>query len=186
LAREAASRYKAVVKVKKRPAKKTAAKASRRPTAAKSTKVRPTPAAERRAYEGGCHCGAIGYTYTTLLAPARWPVRLCQCSFCRGHGTRSTSDPAGEVTFHFDRPEFLRRYRFALRTADYLVCKECGIYVGAVLLSGRGAQAMINLNTLRDPPKGLCPGKAVNHDDETGEIRRGRRVQTWTPVVGPV
>lgn len=99
---------------------------------------------------------------------------------------RATSDPAGELQFRFERPEFLRRYRFALRTADFLVCKECGIYVGAVLLSGRGAQATINLNTLRDPPKGLRPGKPVNHDNESGEIRRGRRVQTWTPVVGPV
>ncbi len=186
MAWEAASRYNARVKVKKRAAKKTAVKARRRPAVAKSAKVRPVPVGELRSFDGGCHCGAIAYTYTTTLPPARWPVRLCQCSFCRGHGMRATSDPSGELQFRFERSEFLRRYRFALRTADFLVCKECGIYVGAVLLSGRGAQATINLNTLRNPPKGLRPGKAVSHDDESGEMRRGRRAQTWTPVVGPV
>jgi hypothetical protein len=92
----------------------------------------------------------------------------------------------GELQFRFERPEFLRRYRFALRTADFLVCKECGTYVAAVLLSGRGAQGVINLNTLREPPKGLRPGKTVSYDGESGEVRRARRVLTWTPVVGPV
>lgn len=178
------------MKAKKPAARKRAAPAKRRPaaaTAVKAAKPRPPSVpAERRAYEGGCHCGAIEYTYTTMLAPARWPVRLCQCSFCRGHGNRATSDPVGELQFRFERPEFLRRYRFALRTADFLICKECGTYVAAVLLSGRGAQASINLNTLRAAPKGLRPGKPVSHDGESGEDRRGRRVQTWTPVVGPV
>ena len=55
-----------------------------------------------------------------------------------------------------------------------------------LLLSGRGAQAVINVNTLRAPPAGLQPGKPVTHDGESGEARRARRVQTWTPVVGPV
>ena len=138
------------------------------------------------AFDGGCFCGAIAYTYVTAQPAGRWPVRLCQCSFCRAHGVRATSDPAGELKFRFERPEFLRRYRFALRTADFLICKECGTYVAAVLLSGRGAQAAINLNTLRQPPNGLHAGKPVIHDGESVEARRTRRVQTWTPVVGPV
>ena len=169
-------------------------KAARKPSAGARRRERPsagggqlaTTASEPRSFEGGCHCGAIEYTYTTMLAPARWPVRLCQCAFCRGHGTRSTSDPSGQLQFRFERPEFLRRYRFALRTADFLICKECGISVAAVLLSGRGAQGVINLNTLREPPNGLRPGKPVNYEGESGEIRRARRVLTWTPVVGPV
>jgi hypothetical protein len=52
-------------------------------------------------------------------------VQRCQCSFCRGHGACTTADPAGEMQFRFVHPEFLRRYRFALRTADFLTCKEC-------------------------------------------------------------
>ncbi|MEO8224371.1 MAG: aldehyde-activating protein [Gammaproteobacteria bacterium] len=174
------------MKRKKTPARKRPVAGRRRPRPAGSSVARPVTTAERRSFDGGCHCGAIEYTYTTALLPTRWPVRLCQCGFCRKHGARSTSDSAGELHFRFERPEFLRRYRFALRTADFLICKECGTYVAAVLLSGRGAQAVINLNTLREPPKGLRPGKPVSHDDESGETRRARRVLTWTPVVGPV
>jgi len=174
------------VKRKKKAASKPSAGTRSRPRPSAGDGPRTATVSERRSFEGGCHCGAIEYTYTTSLPPARWPVRLCQCAFCRGHGARATSDPSGELQFRFERPEFLRRYRFALRTADFLICKECGTYVAAVLLSGRGAQGVINLNTLREPPKGLRPGTAVSHDGESGEGRRARRVLTWTPVVGPV
>lgn len=179
-------RYKDPVKRKKPAVRKRPAAVRREPRAVAPRKPRVAEPAERQAFEGGCHCRAIEYTYVTALPARRWPVRLCQCAFCRGHGVRATSDPAGEVQFRFERPEFLRRYRFALRTADYLICKECGTYVAAVLLSGRGAHASINANTLRLPPAGLQPGKAVIHDGESVEARRARRVQTWTPVAGPV
>jgi hypothetical protein len=179
-------RYKGCVKRKKPAVRKRVAAVRRRPRAAGVTKARAEEPAESQSFEGGCHCGAIAYTYVTALPVRRWPVRVCQCAFCRGHGARHSSDPLGELQFRFERPEFLRRYRFALRTADFLICKECGTYVGAVLLSGRGAQAAINVNTLRVPPAGLQPGKPVVHDGESGEARRARRVQTWTPVVGPV
>ena len=180
------SRYKGRVKRKKQAARKPSAEARSRPEPSGTRAPRPPVVSERRSFEGGCHCGAIEYSYTTTLPPPRWPVRLCECAFCRGHGVRATSDPSGELQFRFERPEFLRRYRFALRTADFLICKECGTYVAAVLLSGRGAQAVINLNTLRAPPAGLPPGKPVSHEGESGEVRRARRILTWTPVAGPV
>ncbi len=179
------SRYKQTVKTKKKTARKRST-AVRRPRATRAGPARPAEPAEKQSFDGGCHCGAIEYTYSTALPARRWAVRLCQCAFCRAHGARTTSDSAGEVHFRFERPEFLRRYRFALRTADFLICKECGTYVAAVLLSGRGAHAVVNLNTLRAPPKGLSAGKAVTRDGESAEARRARREQSWTPVVGPV
>ena len=171
---------------KKPAARKRSAPVKRRSRAPTSAAAREVPTGEPQSFDGGCHCGAIEFTYVTTLTPRRWSVRLCQCAFCRAHGARSTSDPGGELQFRFERPEFLRRYRFALRTADFLICKECGTYVAAVLLSGRGAQAVINLNTLRSAPTGLHPGKPVSHEGESADVRRARRVQTWTPVVGPV
>lgn len=135
---------------------------------------------------GGCHCGAIEYTFATAIPARRWVVHACQCAFCRGHGARTTADPAGEVQFDFTLPEFLRRYRFGLRTADFLVCRECGTYVAAVVLTGRGALANVNVNTLRVLPKDLPAAKAVVRDLESAEERRSRRARTWTPVVGPV
>jgi hypothetical protein len=139
-----------------------------------------------RSLEGACHCGALEFTYKTRLAPRRWSLRACQCGFCRGHGAQVTSDAQGTVHFRYLQPDRLRRYRFGLRTADFLVCRECGTYIGAVMMTGNGAVAIVNINTLRERPRGLPPAKAVNYRTESLEDRRARRRRTWTPVFGPV
>ncbi len=170
--------------MKKSKASKTRKSASvRRPAKKKSRTVKVL---QRTTYEGSCHCGAIEYTYATALPVHKWIVQRCQCSFCRGHGACTTADPAGEMQFRFVHPEFLRRYRFGLRTVDFLACKECGTLVAAVLLSRRGAHSMINVNSLREMPKRLPAGKPVAHNGESAEERRARRARTWTPVSGPV
>jgi hypothetical protein len=139
-----------------------------------------------RSFEGACHCGALEYTYETAVPPKRWSVRACQCGFCLGHGAHSTSDAKGQVSFRYLQPDRLRRYRFGLRTADFLICRQCGMYIGAVMLTGGGAVAVINVNTLKGSPRTLSEAKLVNHKNESLEERRGRRLKTWTPVFGPV
>ena len=139
-----------------------------------------------RAFEGSCHCGALEFTFETAVPPKRWEVRACQCSFCRGHGAVCTSDPKAKIQFRYVHPEHLRRYRFGLRTADFLICKECGCYVGAVMMTGSGAVAVINLNVLKEPPRTLPDPKTVNYRSESLEERRKRRRKKWTPVSGPV
>jgi hypothetical protein len=179
------------VAVKTRASSKRAAKAgSRKPVgrkpARRPAKARSSKPLQRTAYEGSCHCGAIEYTYATALPVNKWVIQRCQCSFCRGHGACTTADSAGEMQFRFVHPEFLRRYRFALRTADFLTCRECGTLVAAVLLSRRGAHSMINVNSLHEIPKRLPAGKPVKSSGESAEERRARRARSWTPVSGPV
>jgi hypothetical protein len=140
----------------------------------------------RRAYEGSCHCGALEFTFETAVPPAKWALRACQCAFCRGHGAVSASDPKGQLQFRYVHPEYLRRYRFGLRTADFLVCKECGTYIGAVMITGAGNVAIINVNTLKEAPRTLGKPKRVSHKGESLEERRARRRDRWTPVRGPV
>lgn len=142
--------------------------------------------ASLRSYEGSCHCGSLEFTYESHLSPKNWSVRACQCAFCRGHGALCTSDPKGVVRFRYVQPDRLRRYRFALRTADFLICRECGIYLGAVMMTGAGAVATVNINTLQERPRGMAAGRAVNYRGESLEERRSRRQQKWTPVFGPV
>lgn len=175
-------------KARKAPRSTASRKAApaRRPAKKKKKTGTPKKISLRTAYEGSCHCGAIEYTYATALPVHKWVVQCCQCSFCRGHGARITADPAGEMQFRFIHPEFLRRYRFGLRTADFLTCKECGTLVAAVLLSRRGAHSMINVNSLREIPKRMPAGKPIQNNGESAEERRTRRARTWTPVSGPV
>jgi hypothetical protein len=134
-------------------------------------------------YSGGCHCGNLAIRFETVLPLDALPVRSCACSFCTRHGTRCTSDPAGRVEITVRDPERLERYRFGLRTTDYLVCKTCGVYVGAVLDDEAGAVAIVNINCLAVGDHGWQAAKAMNYDGETEPERRARRLGTWTPAV---
>lgn len=137
-------------------------------------------------YEGSCHCGAIAFAYSSELPPERWSVRSCQCSFCRAHGARCTSDPDGRVRFRISKPDELIRYRFALRTADFLICRSCGVYVGAVLESEGEAFAIVNLNALDAPATTLPEPRETSYDAESTSDRVRRRSHGWTPVEGDV
>ena len=138
-------------------------------------------------YEGSCHCGAIGWTYRTALDPRRWPVRSCQCSFCRRHATRCTSDPDGSVELLAPGREALSRYRFGLNTAQFLVCRRCGTYIGAFAPGPPGhGFATLNLNALRTPVEGIPPATPTHYDSEGREERIARREERWTPVTKPI
>jgi hypothetical protein len=138
------------------------------------------------AFEGACHCGAIGYAYRTALPPNAWSVRACQCSFCRAHGTLTTSDPAGSVEFFEHAAGALTRYRFGQRITDSLVCGTCGVYLGAVVATPRGRFGIVNVNAMRSRPAGLPPAEPKDYAAETAEQRIARRERRWTPVAGAV
>ena len=133
-------------------------------------------------YEGRCHCGAIGWRYRTALVPSDWPVRSCQCTFCRSHQTRCTSDPNGSVEFDIVEPALLKRYSFGLRTAEFLVCSECGNYIGALATADETPVATLNLNVLRTPVSGLSEPDSAHYEAEDSRSRIERRKVRWTPV----
>ena len=137
------------------------------------------------AFEGRCHCGAIGFTFRTSQPPARWAVRACQCSFCRGHGARTIADPEGSVTFQITEASKLRRYRFGTQSSDFLICGNCGVYVAALLTSSNGQFATLNINTIRAPLE-VSEAVPVSYEGESGEQRQSRREQRWTPVAEAV
>jgi hypothetical protein len=136
-------------------------------------------------YRGQCHCGAIGFVYATERPPKSWSVRACQRSFCRAHGAHYTSDANGSVSFRFSEPDDLVRYRFGLRTADFLFCRACGVFIGAVMSTENGAFAALNLNALVTPVQ-LPTSDPVFYDAESEDSRVARRETRWTPVVGTV
>ena len=136
------------------------------------------------AYEGSCHCGAISYVFRTALPVARWTVRACQCSFCRTHASLTTSDPAGSIEFRVSRPDALHLYRFGLKTADFVLCRNCGTYLAARITTPKGSYAIVNLRALHDLPSALPGAQAVTYDAESTEGRIARRESVWTPVTG--
>ena len=139
-----------------------------------------------RAYEGACHCGAIGFVFRTALEPGQWSVRACQCTFCRLHATLSASDPAGSLEFKEHVPSALQRYRFGRKTADFLLWRNCGGYIGATMQSGARRFGIINARVLHTLLDRLPAPAPMDYDGENTAGRNERREQRWTPVTaGP-
>jgi len=134
-------------------------------------------------FSGSCHCGAIGFTFRTAIELPDWSIRACQCSFCRAHDAQSTSDPAGQISFIASRLESLQKYRFGLRTADFLLCRECGVYIGAVIASAGNAFGIVNVRALKETPDDLANIATISYDAEDVDGRVSRREERWTPVI---
>jgi hypothetical protein len=133
-------------------------------------------------YLARCHCGALTARYQTAIEPAVWAMRACQCSFCRGHGALTTSDPAGLLTFQSTNPTRIQRYRFGERTADFLICGECGVYVGVEMATDEGRFGVLNVLSLRPRIASLPAAEPMDYVAETAEVRRLRREERWTPL----
>jgi hypothetical protein len=138
---------------------------------------------EMQVYQGGCHCGALGIIYRTNIDPMYWRLRHDGCSFCRRHGVVGTSDPVGNLSVDIHDPSKVRYYRFAHRTADFLICGECGVFVAAITDTAQGKRAVINARVLGGVSLDLGSVVDVNFDDESSLQRADRRSRNWTPVV---
>lgn len=134
-------------------------------------------------HAGGCHCGNLRLTLRLSQAPEDTKLRACGCSFCRAHATRTTSDPAGAVDVRAWDWDTVVRYRFGSRTADYLVCAGCGVYIGAVCDTASGKRMVINTNSLHDRALFTATPAPVDHDGEATEDRMARRAANWTPAI---
>ena len=134
-------------------------------------------------YNGGCHCGAIRITYRSALPATDHVLRACQCTFCRKHASRAVSDPDGltEVTI-LDGMK-MSPYRFGFRTADYIVCRECGVYVAAVMSESDRAWSVTIVNALEDAGEFTGAATPVDFSDEKEEERLARRRSRWTPTI---
>jgi hypothetical protein len=134
-------------------------------------------------HQGGCHCGNLRVQVRLTISPDEMRVRSCACSFCRSHGTRTVSDPAGQADFWAVDWSFVERYRFGSRTADYLLCRRCGVYAGAVCETPAGRRAVINTRCLDDRAAFVREATHPDHDGENVEDRLARRAMNWTPTV---
>lgn len=109
-------------------------------------------------------------------------MRACGCRFCRQHAALSTSDPEGHVRFQAADPERLARYRFGLKTADFLVCRDCGVYLGALMADGDRAYAILNVNACAEPQRFLQKPVVMDYGAEDEAGRKARRRAKWTPA----
>lgn len=129
-------------------------------------------------FSGRCHCANLGYEMTTAIAVDDIRARACDCRFCRLHGARNWSDAGGRTAITIADEALLQRYRFALKTADFLICRRCGVYLGAVLTASDGCWSTINLRLADLDP--VVETASYGHEDTAGRVERRRLV--WTPT----
>lgn len=72
---------------------------------------------------GGCHCGAVKYSFT---APESVVVQRCNCSICAMTGFVHLIVPGANFELLTD-PDNLTDYRFNTGVARHLFCKTCGV-----------------------------------------------------------
>jgi len=135
-------------------------------------------------HRASCHCGNLAATLQLSAAPADVQVRACQCSFCRKHGALTIRDAKSLVRFEAKDRGLVERYRFGSRTSDFLVCKGCGVYVGAVCETPSGLKGIANLNTVADREAFTRPPEAMNYDGESAANKLERRAARWMRAIG--
>jgi hypothetical protein len=129
-------------------------------------------------YRGACHCGVVSTEYETDA-----PIRLRQdgCGFCSSRGVKSASDPDGRLALHATKK--LTRYRFGHKTADFLICPDCGTYVATHMEGPRGPIGVINVVGLNIAELKHLPVTLTSLEGESVEERTARRISRWTPMI---
>ncbi len=128
---------------------------------------------------GECHCGNLSFELTTRTPLDDIVARSCECSFCQKHGAAYWADPEGAATIRITDERHLEKYRFGLRTADFYICRVCGICLGAVLSDEDGAWSAVNLRLTKLDAQHVQP---VSFADDDLARRVGRRKRSWTPT----
>ena len=93
---------------------------------------------------GGCHCGNILVEFTLLRPPDQYRPRACDCSFCRKHGAAYLSEPQGSLHIRVRDERETGRYRQGSEQAELLLCRRCGVLVGALYNDAGRLYAAVN------------------------------------------
>ena len=132
-------------------------------------------------YVGQCHCGNIKYQFETERVLDARNSRECQCEFCLMHRNLYQSDPEGRLVIDVGDAQQLNEYRFGHKTANFLICRNCGVMPVVTSEIDGQLYAVINVNCLQ-PRLVLAEGETVVpmvYSDETSGPRLARRKKNW-------
>lgn len=76
-------------------------------------------------YAGGCHCGAVRFTFS-LREDAERAALVCNCSVCRKRGFVHIIVESEAFTLESGADELVS-YRFNTKVANHLFCGVCGV-----------------------------------------------------------
>jgi len=134
----------------------------------------------RTRFEGACHCGAIQVTLSVAEGAARLSPRHCGCDFCQKHQGLYVSAPDGELEIDIAGQSAVNRYSFGHKTAEFLVCRTCGVVPAVVSEIDGTLYGIVNANAL-EPPLSVDESQTPTADygAENEADRLSRRKQRW-------
>jgi hypothetical protein len=127
---------------------------------------------------GGCHCGNILVELTLTRAPDSYQPRACDCSFCRKHGAAYVSDPHGSLHIAVRDEREAGRYRQGSEQAELLLCRRCGVLIGALFSGGGQLYAAVNSKVV-EPGVRFGQEQTVSPQSLSGEDKVKRWQGIW-------
>src|SRR5262245_35935549 len=133
--------------------------------------------------QGRCHCSNISFELEWHGDASAIPARACSCSFCTKHGGRWTSHPSSKLSVRVADPALVEAYRFGTKTADFHVCRRCGV-VPVVTTENEGVlYAVVNVNTFDNVERSALKESSASFDGEGVGDRMARRTRNWIATV---
>jgi hypothetical protein len=128
---------------------------------------------------GACHCGNLRFTLEWRPAPTEIPARACGCSFCQKHGGVWTSCPQGVLEVRVRDPQQVQRYAFGTRTADFHVCRTCGVVPVVTSEIAGHLYAVVSVNAMEGLDAALVRRAPASFEAESEAARLARRARNW-------
>ena len=97
---------------------------------------------------GGCHCGNILVELKLTQTPRAYHPRACDCDFCRKHCAAYLSDAAGSLCIRMTDAGAAARYRQGSGQSEFLLCRNCGVFVAALYRSDHGTYGAVNVKII--------------------------------------
>ena len=137
---------------------------------------------------GRCHCGNLSFDFELPDPGPTIAVRACGCSFCLAHGGVYTSHPEGQLTGHVADANELNLYRFGHETADFYICRRCGVVPFVTSAVDGTLRAVVNVNTFTNVAADEMQASRSDFEAESSKSRMSRRGGNWigsVTIVGP-
>ena len=129
-------------------------------------------------YNGACHCGNIQLEFQSAREAGEFRPRSCDCSFCRKHGATYVSDPSGKLSLAIRDRRELNSYRQGSESADFIVCRTCGVLAAVVFSADGRLYAAVNAKTIENS-EALGQAVAVSPWKLGADEKRARWQEIW-------
>lgn len=133
--------------------------------------------------KGGCHCNNINYQLHWPLESNLIAARACDCSFCSKHNGIMTSHVDATLEININDWDVTTSYRFATKTADFLVCSNCGVMAAVVSKIDNSMYGVVNIHSFDNLKSWDYTVEFRNYDSEDINSRLARRASAWIPNV---